>query len=157
MRYGVGLLIVLSMALLVIGLMLPLMDIEKKVLFKKYHNTYSVVTGVQNLWQDKQYVLAAIIFFWSVVFPIAKLFGLALIWAVRMPAEQIKKLLHWLGILGKWSMLDVFVVAVMIVAVKMKPLLQIEPRAGIYVFCAAIMLSMITTMVMERLARRQLR
>ena len=38
---------------------------------------------------------------------------------MKLSADKQIRLLHWLGILGKWSMLDVFVVAIMIVLVKL--------------------------------------
>jgi len=47
---------------------------------------------------------------------------------VRLPEVQRQKLLHWLGILGKWSMLDVLVVAILIVLVKLGPLAKVEAR-----------------------------
>ena len=75
-----------------------------------WKNTYSVMTGVVGLAKDGDYVLAAVIFFFSIVFPIGKLAAL---------------------LLGKWSMLDVFVVA--------------------------IFLSMITTMLVDQLARRSIK
>ena len=63
-------------------------------------------------------------------------------------------ILHWLGLLGKWSMLDVFIVAIMIVLVKLGPLARVEPRSGVYVFAAAIGMSMLTTMYIDHLARQ---
>jgi len=51
-------------------------------------------------------------------------------------------------------MLDVCVVAILIVLVKLGPLAQVEPQAGVYVFAAAILCSMLTTMYVERLAHK---
>ncbi len=77
-----------------------------------------------------------------------------MIWFWPLPGERRAAWLHWLGILGKWSMLDVFVVAILIVLVKLGPVARVEPRVGVYVFCAAIACSMLTTMYIDRLARR---
>lgn len=142
-----------STILLLIGLSLPLLYSQKMF----WQSTYSVWTGVVELWRQNELALSAILFFFSIVFPFVKLTGLTVIWFLKLPEEQRSRLLHWLGILGKWSMLDVFVVAILIVLVKLGPFVKIEPRAGVYVFAAAIAVSMLTTMYVDMLAKRSFR
>jgi paraquat-inducible protein A len=74
-----------------------------------------------------------------------------------MTDEQRKKVLFWLKILGKWSMLDVFVVAIVIVAVKFGLMAKAEPRAGVYVFGAAILLSMFLTFSVDLISSKHSR
>jgi len=150
-RFEVPALILLSFGLLLMGLTRPLMKVEKMVFWK---NEYSVLRGVHGLWDQRQYALATILFFFSIVFPMVKLTALTLIWFVRLPEQKRQTALHWLGLLGKWSMLDVFVVAILIVLVKLGPLARIEPQRGLYWFAAAILMSMITSMYVERLAKK---
>ncbi len=150
-RIEVPLLILVSFVLLLIALSLPLMTVEKMVLWK---NEYSVIAGVHGLWEQEQYALAIILFFFSIVFPLLKLTMLGFIWMVRLAEQKRKAVLHWLGILGKWSMLDVFVVAILIVLVKLGPLAKVQPQRGVYWFAAAIFLSMITSMYVDSLARK---
>lgn len=140
----------LSASLLLTGLSWPLM--KSKKLF--WESSYSVWTGVVKLWESNDLVLAGVLFFFCLVFPIAKLIALGAIWFMRLAEERRDQLLHWLELLGKWSMLDVFVVAILIVLVKLGPLASVEPREGVYAFCAAIISSMLTTMYINRLARR---
>jgi len=148
--FEVPVMILLSVGLLLMGLSRPLMKVEKMVFWK---NEYSVLQGVKSLWEQNQYALATILFFFSIVFPMVKLASLALIWYVPLREQKRQSALHWLGLLGKWSMLDVFVVAILIVLVKLGPLAKIEPQRGLYWFAAAILVSMITSMYVERLAR----
>jgi len=54
-------------------------------------------------------------------------------------------------------MLDVFAVAILVVAAKLRSLTTVQPRIGVYLFGLAILLSMLTTMYVERLARRGIR
>jgi paraquat-inducible protein A len=145
--------IALSTALLFTGLSLPLLYSQKMF----WQSTYSVWTGVVELWRQNELALSAILFFFSIVFPLVKLLGLTVIWFLALPEEGRSKLLHWLGLLGKWSMLDVFMVAILIVLVKLGPFVKIEPRAGVYLFTAAITASMLTTMYVEALAKRSFR
>jgi len=153
-QYDVPLLLLTATLMLIQGLSLPLINVEKMVLWK---SVYSVFTGVLSLVDQKEYFLAGVIFFFSMVFPFAKLAALTVIWFFKMPDRQRKWLLHWLGVLGKWSMLDVFIVSILIVAVKLGPMAQVEPRPGVYLFCLAILLTMFATMRVDYLARKALR
>ena len=145
--------ILFSSALLFVGLSLPLLYTQRMF----WKSSYSVWAGVVELWRQNELLLATILFFFSIVFPITKLVLLTLLWFMRLPASRRTRLLHTLGLLGKWSMLDVFVVAILIVLVKLGPLARVEPRVGVYVFSAAIVCSMLTTMYVERLTRRAAR
>ncbi len=151
-RIEVPVLILTSFVLLLIALSLPLLTVEKMVLWK---NEYSVIAGVHGLWEQGQYALATILFFFSIVFPLFKLAMLGFIWFIRLAERKRQAVLHWLGILGKWSMLDVFVVAILIVLVKLGPLAKVQPQRGVYWFAAAIFLSMITSMYVDSLAQKQ--
>src|SRR5437879_11005449 len=97
-RLEVPLLIIVSFLLLVAGLLLPLMDLQKMVFWK---NDYSVITGVISLWHQGQRLLAAVVFFFSLVFPIVKLVTLAILWLLPLTDAQRQRTLHWLGVLGK--------------------------------------------------------
>lgn len=149
-------LIAASSLLLAAGLSLPLMTVEKSVLWRHWKNTYSVFTGIVNLAQEGDWGLALIIFFFSIVFPVTKLSALWAIWAVKLDDASRATLLHWLALLGKWSMLDVFVVAIMVVAAKLRSLTTVQPQVGVYVFGVSIIVSMITTQYIESLAKRSL-
>jgi paraquat-inducible protein A len=149
-RIEVPLLMLASLGLLLMAYSLPLMSVEKLVYWK---NEYSIIAGVRGLWDEGQFSLAIILFFFSIVFPLFKLAVLGVLWVVRLSAHKREFVLHWLGILGKWSMLDVFVVAILIVLVKLGPLAKVEPQRGVYVFALAILLSMITSMYVDYLAK----
>lgn len=151
-RIEVPVLILASFVLLLIALSLPLLTVEKMVLWK---NEYSVIAGVHGLWEQGQYALAIILFFFSIVFPLFKLAMLGFIWFIRLAERKRQAVLHWLGILGKWSMLDVFVVAILIVLVKLGPLAKVQPQRGVYWFAVAIFLSMITSMYVDNLAQKE--
>lgn len=150
-RLVVPALIIASAAALIVAYLLPFMEISK---FVFWSDDYSLFSSIFGMWDKGFYFLAVVIFLFSVVFPVAKLAALVLVWHRRFSEAGRNRLLHWLGILGKWSMLDVFVIALIIVFTQSKTLLGAEPRPGIYVFSAAILLSMVVTIVVERFARR---
>jgi paraquat-inducible protein A len=150
-HFEVPILIFLSAACLVVGLSLPLMKVEKMIFWK---NDYSVFTGIINLAKENQIILAVIVFFFSMVFPFIKLTWLLILWWVRLSEAKRKAALRWLGILGKWSMLDVFAVSILIVLVKLGPLASVQPEPGLYFFCGAILASMLITTYVEYLSRK---
>ena len=149
-RYDVPTLIVLAAILLVVGLLLPLFKVTQMLFWK---SSYSIITGTIQLFREGEPFLGTIILLFSVVFPMAKLVALSILWMIRFSEEKRNVALTWLGYLGKWSMLDVLIVALMILAIKLRTLARVEPQAGVYVFCAAILVSMIAAIMVERLAR----
>ena len=147
-RIDIPLLIAASAVTLFMGLKMPVLTVSK--LWEK--TTFSIPSGIQNLWQEKYYFLAALIFFFSIVFPIAKLLTLFVIWFFRLKERYKKWALYWLGLLGKWSMLDVFVTAILIVAVKLGPLAKAKAELGIYYFAGSIFMAMAATSLVNFLA-----
>jgi len=138
----IPILLSLAFLFLVLGLFLPAIHLKELIFF---HSTFSVITGISSMFSEGHYILASVIILFSIVFPLFKLFVLNFIWFFRMEDNKRDRFLHWLGLLGKWSMLDVFVVAVMIVITKISKFADAEPKIGIYLFCASIIITMFST------------
>ncbi len=148
-RLDIPFLTLLSAGLLATGLSMPVLTVRK--LWEAA--TFSIWTGILNMWHEKEHFLAIIVFFFSIVFPIAKLMILLLTWFIDMKTRDRKQLLHFLGLLGKWSMLDVFVTAVILVSLKLGALASAEVETGLYVFAASVLLAMFVTGQQNKLAR----
>lgn len=131
------------------GLRLPVLTVHK--LWEQ--NTFSILSGITNLWQEKYYLLVVVILFFSIIFPIIKLLTLLMVWFVRLSDQQRKWTLYFLAVLGKWSMLDVFVTAIIIVSVKLGALASAKAEKGIYFFGASILVAMISTTLENHLAK----
>jgi paraquat-inducible protein A len=149
-RVDIVILLILSIVLLIIGLTLPILTVRQ--LWNS--NTYSILTGIQNLWQTKYYALAVIIFVFSIIFPIAKLVSLSAVWLIRLQDEQRKGLVWLMEVFGKWSMLDVFVTAIMIVWLKLGAIASAKAENGIYFFAASVLLTMIVSSLQSSLVKR---
>jgi paraquat-inducible protein A len=139
---------------LVLGLVLPILRVEK---FIFWESGYSIVTGVAGLFDEREWLLGFVILLFSVVFPIAKLGVLATLWWGHLTHEQRFALLRRLEMIGRWSMLDVFAVAILVVAGKLGAVADVEARVGIYLFAVAILLSMLATWRVKQLALRAAR
>jgi len=152
-KYGVIFILSLLVAagLLITGLFMPVLTFKEMLCFK---TTFSVLSGIQNLWQQKQPILALIILLFSVIFPTVKLFALLGLWFVKVPNQRRIVIINRLELLGKWSMLDVFVVAVTVVTVKLGFMIKAEPRIGIYIFASSILLTMFVMAWLNRLVHQ---
>ncbi len=150
-RWYIPLGLAAALGLLITGLALPVMRIERLIFWE---DDYSIVTGAISLYENGHPFLAVILFAFSVIFPNLKLVGLLAVWFVPMHDARRDRLITWVDVLGRWSMLDVFVVAVMIVLTQSRSFLDAEARAGLYVFSGAVVLSMVMTIAVERVAKR---
>jgi paraquat-inducible protein A len=123
--------------------MSPIITMKKFVLIE---NTFSIVSGVVALLQEGQIFLFLVIAGFSIVLPFLKIVLLYKLITMREDeAGQLNKYLHWMHEYGKWSMLDVFVVAVLVVAVKLGAVASVEMRFGLYAFAAAVIMTMFVT------------
>jgi len=136
-------LLLLATALLVAGLLMPMMTITKLVFFS---NSFSVLMGVYELLLEGQILLFILVAGFSIVLPIVKIAILfRLLVNPASHAKQVNKLLHLMHEYGRWAMLDVMVVAILIVTVKLGAIASIEVHSGLYVFGLAVLLIMYIT------------
>jgi paraquat-inducible protein A len=131
----------IALITLAVALTMPFMDMT--TLGRR--REFSLVGGIAQLFDDGHFTIGAILLVFSVLFPIAKL--IALLIATSKLANvslRTRKILHKAADLtGKYSILDVLVVAVLIVLIKFRNIAEVHPRAGVTVFCAAVVLSII--------------
>jgi paraquat-inducible protein A len=111
--------------------------------------SFSLIGGIVHLFGDRDLFVGGVILVFSVIFPAAKLVTLGL--SFRADQGSAERHLGWLEQLGKWSMLDVFVIAALVVCFKGFPGgSHVEVEWGIYVFAASVVLSMFATRAMRR-------
>ena len=133
----------ITVILLGVGLVAPIITLNKFVLIE---NTFSVLGGVIELFREGRFFLFIVIAGFSIVLPLLKIAVLIrLLGAKENKLVNLDKYLHWMHLYGKWSMLDVFVVAVLVVSVKLGAIASVEMRYGLYAFAAAVVLSMYVT------------
>jgi hypothetical protein len=110
---------------------------------------FSLVGGILHLFQQGEVFIGGIILLFSIAFPIAKL--VVIISAIHGGVPLTVRRLKLLENLGKWSMLDVFVIASLVVCFKGFPGgTHIQVQWGIYVFAISILLSMLATKALGR-------
>jgi paraquat-inducible protein A len=133
----------ITIILLGVGLVAPIITLNKFVLIE---NTFSVLGGVIELFREGRFFLFIVIAGFSIILPLLKIAVLIrLLETKENKVVNLDKYLHWMHLYGKWSMLDVFVVAVLVVSVKLGAIASVEMRYGLYAFAAAVVLSMYVT------------
>ncbi|MCU7849485.1 MAG: paraquat-inducible protein A [Candidatus Thiodiazotropha sp. (ex Lucinoma kastoroae)] len=136
-------LLLLTSCLLMAGLYMPMVTLTK---FLFIANSFSVLSGVQELFNREQWFLFLVVGLFSVILPVFKIVLLFLLLHYReIRSAQFGHLLKMMHDYGRWAMLDVMVVAVMIVTVKLGVIAEIEIHTGLYLFGAAVLLIMYIT------------
>lgn len=133
-RTAAGLLLLLALACNVTALFLPFVHVGIGL----SGHDYSLLHTVDLLWSYGFPVLAIVVCGFSVVFPFAKLGILGGVYLGQLPS-------HWattVGALGKWSMLDLFLVVLLIVVAYDRLLVSAEVQPGLPCFAFAVLCAM---------------
>jgi paraquat-inducible protein A len=108
----------------------------------------TIIGGVVFLWHHGSYPVASVIFIASVLVPLGKLLVLvALCWSVAQGhaarARERTVLYRVTEFVGRWSMVDVFVVAILVALIQLGGLLSIRPGAAALAFCGVVIITMV--------------
>jgi paraquat-inducible protein A len=112
-----------------------------------YQSESTIWQGVIDLWKTGTPGIAILVLLCSIVIPLAKIFGLfylCLTWQ-KHSSKQNSKLLRFIEIIGRWSMLDVFLVAILVAIVKLGSFASIKPELGLVAFAGVVVLTMIAS------------
>jgi paraquat-inducible protein A len=142
-----GLMLLGALVLLGLGLWLPALTVQKLWLFD---STTSIAGAIGTLFAQGHVVLAVVVTAFSIVFPVVKLALSLRIWLARDPsAPGVRRALAWTVTLGKWSMLDVFMAAIVVAILTLGVIASVEPHPGLYVFGGAIVVAMMAAHRLE--------
>ncbi len=109
----------------------------------------TIIGGVLLLWNLGSYPIAMIIFIASIVIPLLKLLALFMLCFYasknndREDCMKYSKLYHIVEIIGKWSMIDVFVVVLLVTLVQLGTPISILPGTGVLFFACVVISSML--------------
>ena len=111
----------------------------------------TIMSGVVYFWTSGDWPLAVIVFVASIMVPMLKLSVLVLLtatcqWRSRWQPEQRTTLYRMVERIGRWSMLDVFVVTLTVALVRFKSLAVITAGPGAIAFGSVVILTMMASM-----------
>lgn len=109
----------------------------------------TILGGVVYLWHHGSYPVAAVIFIASVMVPLGKMVAIFyLCWTVgrehRTRAQQRTVMYRVTEFVGRWSMVDVFVVAILVALIQLGGLLSIHPGAAALAFSGVVIITMLS-------------
>ncbi|MFT3802745.1 MAG: paraquat-inducible protein A [Burkholderiaceae bacterium] len=111
----------------------------------------TIISGVVFFWTSGSWPLALLVFFASVMVPMLKMLALGvLVWTTHrrsawQPRERIK-LYRLVEFVGRWSMLDIYVIAITSGLVQMGPLATITAGPAAFAFGLVVILTMLAAM-----------
>ena len=106
----------------------------------------TIISGVVFLYTSGSWYLALILLIASVMIPLAKLAALVyLLVTVQRGSDRNNRerarLYRVLEIIGRWSMVDVFVATFVVALIQLKPLMFVSPESGVLFFSAVVILT----------------
>jgi paraquat-inducible protein A len=108
----------------------------------------TILSGIGQFVDQGLYPIAAIIFTASIIVPLLKIIGLFLLvyrvhTGIRLRPDKHSKFYHVLEFLGPWSMLDVFVVALLVAVVELGFVTSVAAGPAINYFTLTVIFTMI--------------
>jgi paraquat-inducible protein A len=128
-------LVAASLVLLVAGAVAPLLTTER---FYFFSNTFSLASGLRQLAFEREFLILTVIVLFSLCVPVGK--GIV-IWLAASGRAVSRSLLVLADRFGKWSMLEVFVAALLITALKLGPVVDVTLHYGAYLLAFSVLLS----------------
>ena len=125
--------------------LLPILRIES------YKGTQenTIIGGVIQFWQDQDYPVALIIFIASVLIPIVKIISIIVLCLAARSGWRprgMTRLYRVTEFVGRWSMVDVFVVAILVAVVQLGSTMSIHAGPAAISFAAVVILTMLAAM-----------
>ena len=139
--------LVAAMVLYLPANILPIMETDS--LFQSQSDT--ILSGVVFLWHNGSWPLAIIVFVASITVPLLKMIAMltlliAVHRGVNIHCADLTRLYRLLELIGRWSMLDIFVVAILVTLVQLQLVATVTPGKGALAFGAVVVLTMLATM-----------
>ncbi len=111
----------------------------------------TIIGGVVKLFEHHSYGIAIVIFVASVFVPMAKMLILAYLcmvakWPKLSGPGQASLLYRVTEIVGRWSMIDVFVVAVLVAMIQLGGIMAVEPGPAALAFAGVVFATMLSAM-----------
>ena len=147
-----------AMMTLILGLLNPILmvTIHKEVEYLGdvvlSFESKGVIGSIAKLWESGDMVVAIVILLFSVVTPVLKVLSLLVV-SLFMESSFAHGIVKFLKMIGKWSMVDVFVVAVFLVYLTANKgdVSRAEVEMGFYFFLAYVIVSMLVSLSADRM------
>jgi paraquat-inducible protein A len=132
---------------------LPVLELSKL----GHVRSVTVWSGSVDLMAEGELLVGLLVFACSIVVPVVKLLGILMlgvhriwdgVWGEegRAARARVHAFVEWVG---RWSMLDVLLVAILVAAIKLGNWADIHPGPGVFAFAAVVVLSLLASAVFD--------
>ena len=147
-----------AMVTLLFGLIAPILmvTIHKEVEYLGdivlSFESKGVVGSIAKLWESGDWIVAGVILLFSVITPVLKILSLLFV-SIFMESKFAHNIVKFFKMIGKWSMVDVFVVAVFLVYLTANKgdVSRAEVEVGLYFFLAYVIVSMLVSLSADKM------
>lgn len=140
-NFVLSFLIILATVFFALGVILPVIRFTTIYVWT---NEHSIATIIWALFDNQEYFLTVVLFLFSILFPFLKLFYLlTLVTSPDIPPEFRKRSISTMEWLGRYSMTDVMVLALMIFYVNSSGYTEATVLPGVYFFAASALITML--------------
>ena len=140
MVFLLAIFIILSSVTLTLGVVLPIMKFES---FYFFNELTSIIDIIATLYIGEEYLLAMLVAVFSVIFPFIKQIAV-LLEALNLNGQKRGGLTNFIPLLSKWSMMDVLLVALVIVAAKLSGIASAFSQIGLWFYASSTLLTIIS-------------
>lgn len=130
----------------------------------------TILDGVSYMWKDGDYPIAMIIFTASIIIPVIKIIALFLLCYFSAYSScsdegyclKMNKIYNFVEFIGRWSMIDIFVVAVTSTLIRNGVMISVYPDIGAVFFAIVVIVTMIASkkydprLIWDRMTCKQL-
>lgn len=114
----------------------------------------TIMSGVITLMKHGMLPIAAVVFIASILVPTFKLVGIALLlYSVQrhqpLSARQRIMMYRFIEFIGRWSMLDIFVIAILVAVVNFGRIASVEANLGAIAFACVVILTMLAALTFD--------
>lgn len=147
--------LIASMILFVLGLWYPLMATKQKLFgFTIDYQEVRLLDSISIFFEDGDWFLASVILVFTFIFPILKYADLSI--RLLKPGFFPKRVSGILKMLDRWSMLDVFIVAVLLLNAKLdSSLIVMTVKQGTTYIAVSVILRMIASELIFRQEKKE--
>lgn len=128
---------------------LPIMEVD----FLGEATRSTILDGIVYFFEDGDYFIGAVILIASILVPLFKVIGLVILLAGRRQTEIAlrakTKLYRFITFIGRWSMLDIFVIALLVALVDFGFVSSTRPAPGSYWFCLVVTVTMFAAITFD--------
>ena len=114
----------------------------------------TIVGGMLTFWQSGAYPIALVIFAASILIPLLKIAALSWLCLAATgkmhPSPEKLGRVYWITeLLGRWSMIDIFVVGILVSVLQLGNYVTVKPGPGALAFAGVVVLTMLAAMRFE--------